>query len=163
MFKSIIKLLRNLIIGAVWTYLFALFSRWLLIYIWHFDILYKKQWIVVKGFWNNNGVIAGSSDYMLLLTMLILLIVWVIGWKKLCKVNYVKLALKPINYIADYGISKYEAEDKHVTIKNLKVGEKITVEDVIQARIKEENSHQDKEADSLRKSISEKITNYREH
>lgn len=119
--------------------------------------------MVVKGFWNRNGVIAGSSDYMLLLTMFILLLIWVWGWHRLCKVNYIKLMLKPINYLADYGLKKYEAEDKHVTIKNLKVGEKITVEDVIQARIKQEGNNQSKEAESLRKSISEKITNYKEH
>ena len=47
-------------------------------------------------------------------------------------------------------------------IKNIKVGEKISVEDLIQERIKQEQTDNVKESDEMRRNISEKIINRKE-
>ena len=63
MLKKISKLTKCLFVGAMWTSAFLYIARLLMICIWKFDIFYAKQWSVVKGFWNNNGVIEGAADY----------------------------------------------------------------------------------------------------
>ena len=79
------------------------------------------------------------------------------------KADYLKILMMPVNYIANYEIKKYEKEDKHVTFKNIAIAEKMTIEDVIQERIqKEKETEHIKEADQLRKNISEKIIKRRE-
>lgn len=162
MVKKTFKLIRFLLIGAIWAGIYGNIVRFVLIKFWQFDILYRKQWIVVEGFWNNNGVIYGMSDYLLLVSMFILLLIWIWGWYKLYKVNYGKKILGLINYISNRGLEKYEENSQHIVIKNLKVGEKMTIEEVIQDRIKQEHNEKREGAQDLRKKISEKINNYKE-
>ena len=52
--------------------------------------------------------------------------------------------------------------DTHVVIKNISIGEKLTIEDVIKDRIKQEKASVSKDADSLRKNISQKIMQSKE-
>lgn len=162
MIKKLLRIIRFLFIAVIWTSIYGYLARWLLIKFWQFDILYRKQWIVVEGFWNNNGVIYGVSDYLLLVSMLILLLIWIYGCYKLNKINYGKKILSTIEKISNRGLKQYEENVQHIVIKNLKVGEKMTVEDVIQDRIKQEKTEKGQEASDLRKKISEKIVNYRE-
>ena len=162
MLKKIIKTIRALIIGIIWTSALLYVARLLMIYIWKFDIFYTKQWSVVKRFWNSNGVIEDASDYAFFLSLLLILIVWLVGWIKLCRLDYAKLVVAPLNYIANRDLEKYEQIDTHVVIKNIKVGEKISVEDLIQERIKQEQTDNVKESDEMRRNISEKIINRKE-
>ena len=162
MLKKIIKIIRALFIGVIWTSALLYTARMLMIYIWKFDIFYAKQWSVVKRFWNSNGVIEGASDYTFFLSLLLILIVWIVGWIKLCRLNYAKLAIAPLNYIANRDLKKYEQINTHVVIKNIKVGEKLSVEDLIQERIKQEQINNVKESDEMRRNISEKIINRKE-
>ncbi len=162
MLKKISKLTKCLFVGAMWTSAFLYIARLLMIYIWKFDIFYAKQWSVVKGFWNNNGVIEGAADYTFFLSLLLIAVIWMVGWVKLYRLDYVKLLLAPLNYFANRNIKKYEEADTHVVIKNIKVGEKITVEDIIQDRIKQEKTENVKESDAIRRSLSEKIINHKE-
>lgn len=162
MIKNILKFIRFWAIGFMWTGIYGYLVRLFLIKFWQFDILYRKQWIVIKGFWNSNGVIHGVSDYLLLVSMFILLLIWGWGWYRLYKINYGKKLVGFVNYISGRGLKKYEESAEHVVIKNLKVGEKLTVEDVIQDRIKQEKTEKSQEAGDLRKKVSEKIVNYRE-
>lgn len=159
MLKKIAKTVRALLIVCVWTCVLLYVARWLMICIWKFDIFYAKQWGVVKGFWNSNGVIVGASDYTFFLSLLLIFVIWVVGCVKLCRLDYVKLAMAPLHYISNYDIKKYEREDTHVVIKNIKVGEKLSVEDLIQERIKQEQTQNVKESDEMRRNISEKIIN----
>ena len=67
-----------------------------------------------------------------------------------------------MEYFANREIKKYENIDTHVVIKNISVGEKMTIEDVIKDRIKQEKANVAKDADALRKNISEKIIQRKE-
>lgn len=162
MFKKLLSLTKFIIIGVLWTIVFLWGSRFLLVYIWHFDILSKKQWVVIAGYWNNNGVIMQLSDYMFFLTLLLLLVVWVIGWRWFSKISYSKLLLGPLNYVLNYRLKKYETDEERVVIKNMNVGEKLSVEDLIQERIKSEKHLESKESEQLRRNISEKIIKRKE-
>lgn len=161
--KKIGAFLKLAMTGAVWSAVFIWLARRLIRLIWNFDILYKKQWEVISRYWNDNGVIIGASDYLFFLTLLFLFIVWLWGWRKLYRANYVKLLLAPLEYINNYQLRKYEQDETHVVIKNMSVGEKLTVEDVIKDRIKkEEQNPRTNTSQDLRQGISQKIIQRKE-
>lgn len=162
MLKKLLRVLKAVIIGLIWTAAFFYICRVLLIYVWHFDIFSRNQWIVISGYWNNNGVIMSASDYLFFLTLFALMIVWVLGWRVFYKMNYLKFLLAPVNFIINYQLNKYESDDTRVVIKNLKVAEKKSVEDIIQERMKQEKASEVKESQQLRKNISEKIIRRKE-
>lgn len=164
MLKKIFKIFKFIIIGGIWTLVFLCFSRLLMVKIWQFDIFYKKQWEVMKGFWNGNGVIIGISDYMLFVTLFFLMLFWFFILLFLCRLNYFKLLLKPIEYISNREIKRYEQTNNQIVLKNMSVAEKITIEDVIKERIQQEKKQDKKvkEADYLRQNISEKIIKKKE-
>ncbi len=164
MLKKIFKIFKFIIIGGIWTPVFLCFSRLLMVKIWQFDIFYKKQWEVMKGFWNGNGVIIGISDYMLFVTLFFLMLFWFFILLFLCRLNYFKLLLKPIEYISNREIKRYEQTNNQIVLKNMSVAEKITIEDVIKERIQQEKKQDKKvkEADYLRQNISEKIIKKKE-
>ena len=152
-----------MIIGAVWSAFWLILTRSIFRLIWGFDFLSDKQWKVVAEFWNENGTIRGFSDYMLFICLLCALWLWIKVWKKLHKVNYLALILRPFEYMNKKQIEKYQANTKRVVIKNMVVGEKITVNDLIEERIKAENKESGiKEAENLRSDISKKIIERKE-
>lgn len=163
MIKKIGKLLKASIIGAIWTSFFVLSVRCLLLWIWQFDLLSKKQWDLVSRYWNSNGVIVGVSDYMFFTTLFLSLIIWIWGWRRLMRVNYLDILIWPLRYMNDRQLRKYESKSSHIVIKNISVGEKLTVEDVIKERMKAEEAPKgEKVAQDLRKKISEKIIQRKE-
>lgn len=156
--KKLLSFIKFAIIGIIWTIAFLQLSRWLLKAVWNFDILYKKQWVVMARYWNDNGVIVSSSDYLLFLTLLLLFCLWLFGWKWLVHFRFSQLLLVPLQYINNYQLRKYEQKEMHIALKNMSVGEKLTVEDVINGRLKkEEGKPQKKASDDLRQNISQKI------
>lgn len=129
-----------------------------MILIWNFNFFSEKQWRMVSSFWNANGTIKGLSDYMLFVTLLLIVVVWFSGFKYFYKVSYIRLLLKPFEYFSKKQIEKYSKEGKHVVIKNLIVGEKITLDELIEEKIKAEDKEKPvKESEALRQNISQKI------
>ena len=162
MIKKIGRIAKFLILAYVWTVLFLGLSRLMLKLIWKFDILSIKQWRVIAEHWNSGGSIRGVSDFSLFITLVIIVVFWLVGIRKVNKINYLKLFMKPIEYLNNRSMRKYENLDTHVVIKNISVGEKLSVEDLIKDRINQEKVNVAKDAEALRKNISEKIIQRKE-
>ena len=157
--KKILKFFKFLIVLALWSALWLSLMRFLMKYIWNFDLLSPASWQTILVFWNKGGTIRTAYDYMLFITIFAVVIIWYIGLKRLYKTDFLKIMLKPFAYFSQKQISKFENESKHIAIKNLIVGEKITINDLIEEKIKEEGNKQlQKESQSLRENISKKIT-----
>ena len=158
MLKKIGVFFKFVIVGLFWTGFWCALTRQLIFYVWKFDYISQKQWLVLREFWRRNGVIKGHSDYLLFLSLIGVVVVWYIGFKKLYRVDYVKLLLKPFDFLSKKQIEKYKNEGKHIVIKNLVVGEKMTVDDMINQKIKEEkDASGQKASESLRQNIAQKI------
>ena len=155
--KKIAKAIKFVFLTTVWYVIFIGFSRYLLNQFLYFDILNTKSWITITEWWENGGKVQKASDYALFISIFAIVVLWIWGLRKVNKINYFKLFLKPIEYFANRDLKKYESIDTHVVIKNISVGEKLTVEDIIKERIKNEKAGKAKDADDLRKTISEKI------
>lgn len=160
MFKKIGQALKFAIILLLWSTLWCAVTQQVIYKIWNFDYLSFNQWRVIKAFWDKNGVIRGASDYMLFVTLIVIAVVWYFGFKKLYRIQYGKFFLKPFQSFSKRQITKYENESKHVVIKNLVVGEKMTLEELIQQKIDAEQGvgAGPKESEVLRQNISKKIT-----
>ena len=159
MFKKFGLFLKFLTVGGLWSAFWIALTQQIVLKIWNFNYVPLKQWSLIKAFWDKNGVIREISDYMLFITLFVILFVWYFGLKKLYHTDYVKLFLRPFEYFHKKQIEKYTTESKHVVIKNLVVGEKMTVEDLINQKIKEEKTKTGalKESEILRENISKKI------
>lgn len=161
--KKIGAIFKFAVTGVLWSGAFVWLARLLIRQIWNFDILYRKQWQVISRYWNDNGVIVGASDYLFFLTLILLFVVWLWVWRRLYRADYIKMLLAPLEYINNYQLRKYEQNETHVVLKNMSVGEKLTVEDVIKARIKkEEQAPRANVSQDLRQGISQKIIQRKE-
>ena len=87
------------------------------------------------------------------------IVFWI--WRRLAKYQYINLIMKPLSWISNRGLDKYSAGMPEVNIKNLKIEEKKTIEQLVQERIELENKKNPQKADSaeFRKEIVEKIEN----
>ena len=158
MFKKLLKFIKFVLVGGVWSILWLTLMQKVMIFIWNFNFFSKAQWHMVASFWNANGTIKGLSDYMLFLTLFLVVLGWFLGLKYFYKVGYGKLLLRPFEYFSGKQIEKYRQENKHVVIKNLVVGEKVALDDLINEKIKEEDKQQKtKESETLRQNITQKI------
>jgi len=158
MFQRVGKLIKFILICTLWSAFWLALTRQIVLAVWNFDYASKSQWQFVGEFWRQNGTIRSFSDYMLFLTLFLIVLLWYKGLKRLYQTDYAKFFLVPFEYFSKKQIEKYENESKHVVIKNLVVGEKKTLDEVIDEKIKEENAAQSlKEADNLRQTLAQKI------
>ena len=158
MIKKLGTFLRFLFIFVFWSVSWLLLMRRVMIHFWNFDFLSYTHWKMIASFWDANGTIRGTSDYMFFITLLAVIVVWYVFLKKLLRVQYGKLCLRPFEYIFKKQIQKMEGGSKHIALKNLVVGEKKTLDDLIEEKIKAEDSKQSqKESQNLRDNIAKKI------
>ncbi len=153
------KFFKFLFVGFFWTATWGVISQQVILRLFHFNYLSIKQWQMIRSFWQHDGVIKGWADTMLFLCLFLVPVIWILMWRKLMRVNYLRLLIKPFEYFSNRQIEKYRDESKPVVFKNLVVGEKLTLDDLITQKIKQEKKpHDVKAAESLRKKISKKIT-----
>lgn len=160
--KKIAKAIKFIILASVWSFVFIGLSRYLLNKFFKFDFLSQTQWKAIAEYWNKGGVVRDVSDYMFFASLIVVFVLWLWGIRKVNKIKFSRLLIKPLEYFANRDIKKYESIDTHVVIKNISVGEKLTVEDIIRERIKSEQTAKAKDAEDLRKTISEKIIQRKE-
>jgi hypothetical protein len=95
-FKKLFKFLKWIITGAVWTYIYLSGTLILFRSVWGFNYLSQKSWQILSSYWNSGGSISTGKDYLLVLCLIVLIPLWIWGWKKLYKANYVALLLAPL-------------------------------------------------------------------
>ena len=83
-------------------------------------------------FWESGNALHGK-DISIVLMVVCFIPLCFYGWYKLCYYKYMKLLTVPLNKIFNRGYNDYVAPD--VNIKNLKVEEKKTLEQIVQERL----------------------------
>lgn len=95
MLKKTLRLIRNLIIGTIWTYLFMVLANLALFYLWNFNLFSAHSWKTIGYFWEAGGVIKKAKDYLFLFMLLCVPWFWIWGWRLLTRVNYLNILLIP--------------------------------------------------------------------
>lgn len=152
--KTLSKIIKFIIIGSVWTYLYVRLSRFLVLEIWNFDIL-SKQWSIIGDYWNSGGKITGK-DFVFLLTLIFIIPIWLWSLIKLCKANLLNIILFPITYYNKKMIDKYGQDTKRVVLKNIGAMQKLDLNYIVEEKLKKVYPDSKEEVD-IRSTIQEKI------
>jgi hypothetical protein len=156
MIKKFFHCVCFLIASAIWLVLVALVLRYVMLYAFNEDPLSPETYARMSDYWNNGGVLKGRHILMLLL-LVAYFPICCLGCYKLYHYKYMKLLTIPLNKIVNYGLDGYVAPD--VNIKNLKIEEKKTLEQIVQERLNEEKKKNQQAGNPVdfRKNIIEKI------
>lgn len=157
MLKKTLRLIRNLIIGTIWTYLFMVLANLVLFYLWNFNLFSAHSWKTIGYFWEAGGVIKKAKDYLFLFMLLCVPWFWIWGWRLLTRVNYLNILLFPVNAYNRYIINKYGHDSSRIILKNLKSSQKSIEE--IKARLESIKPEAPKEVNTIREEIRKKLEN----
>lgn len=115
-------------------------------------ITYQK----FSEYWDNGGVLRFNDVVMLLILCLFIpIFLFYMRWLNRCK--FLNLILLPVQWLQNRALKNYK--EVSINIKNLKVEEKKTIEQLVEERIEEENKNRknEKSMEDFRKKIINKI------
>ncbi len=156
MLKFLLKLIKILFIGTVWSYLYLLIMNAVLIYFWNFSTFSANSWKMLKLFWEAGGTIRTGKDYLLLMTLLLLIPLWLYGWRKMMNIRILELLLAPIRLYNEHIIKKYGDSSPRIILHNM--GRTIKAEEQIEQLSKPQTpAKTDAEVNKIRSAVYEKI------
>ena len=149
------KVLKAVVVGVIWSVLYLFVSRCLFVLWAGFDYFSIEDWKLIEHRWKAGAVIKNVHDYLVLFYLLMLVPVWLLGWKYWYRLNYLKVLLWPFEKFSQLLLSRYSLPNKRIILKN--IGTTVKVEEEIKlktAAIKPEDRN---EADKIRQAVSEKL------
>lgn len=149
--KKLLSLIRFIIIGLIWSYVFIFFAQLTMINLWSFNLFSARSWLVINKFWEAGGVIKTAKDYTFLAMLAFLPIVWILGWRFLLRCNYLNILLFPINAYNRHIIKKYGHESKRVVLRNVKSSQKIIEE--IKEQLESIKPAKNQEVNNIRREV----------
>ena len=155
MIKKFFHFIRFMLIGVLWSYFFITLANLLMYKLWNFSFFSARSWKTLSYFWNNGGIIKTAPDYAFLAMLLAMPFLWIWGWRRLCRVNYVDILLFPLNAYNRRIISKYGHDSSRIVLKNLKSSQKMIEE--IKDKIESIKPEKAKEGNTIRTRILQKI------
>lgn len=154
--KKALRFCRNFLIFIGWTWFFFVFSNLLIDMIWNFDFLSNRSWQILLNFWNKGGIIKTTSDVLLIFSLLLLPIIWIIGYFQILKLDYLKLFLWPIRFIYSIFDRCALERPKRIVLKNIKSSDKLIEE--IKSEIESIKPEKSTGAENLRSTITKKLS-----
>jgi hypothetical protein len=167
--KKIKKFFRITLSGIGWTVLYAYIVGIIMKYFWHFDIFNPRYWRIIDRFWQNGGVIDTASEYMFILTLMLIIPLWILGWKKANGLSYVKIIFFPVFWYNDYVRRKYaDATQSCIVIKNMgatknkKQTPQQMMEEMIAERMPKAKDKKDLNSSKIRSNFEQKNRSFHE-
>ncbi len=158
MIKKIFHFLCFIAAGAGWTALLGFIYKIGFAYFYHIDILSPQTYKIFSVYWNSGGVLR-QKDLLMMLLMFLYFPLCFFGWYKFYYFKFTTLVTKPLNWLANLGSSKYQVKD--VNIKNLKIEEKKSIDQIVQERLEKEKKKNEQNssgnAGDFRQKIIKKI------
>lgn len=128
-------------------------------FFYHINIFSVQTYKLLADYWNGGGTLKAGDLLMILIFISYFPLAFYL-WRKLAKYKYLNLLTTPLNWLSNYGLGKYSGGMPEVNIKNLKIEEKKTIEQLVKERIELENKkNPKKDTSEFRKEIIEKIEN----
>lgn len=145
-----------LVAGVLWSALLALIFQQSFLLLSNINLFAPKTYKMFVAYWNNGGVLH-AKELLMLFSLLLYLPLCGFGWYKLYKYKFMQLLTVPLNWLVNRGIDDYQAPD--VNIKNLKLEEKKTLDQIVKERLEAEKKKNQTAAPTgdIRKKIVEQI------
>ena len=156
MIKKFFHYLCVVIAGVLWTSALALLLRIIFITLCDIDVLSPHTYVGVRKFWNSGGVLRGK-DLLMLLCVVLFFPLCGYGWYKIYHYKFIRLLTVPLKWLSEIGVRNYQAPD--INIKNLKVEEKKSIEQIVQERLDQERkkNENNNSATDFRREIIKKL------
>ena len=151
---KILRFLRNLFVFIGWSVVFIVFTNFLIKLVWGFDFLSAHSWNILANFWNQGGVIKTTSDILLVLSLILLPLLWFLGFILAKKLNFWKIFTAPFSFVLKPFAENFSKEPERFVIKNIKSSQQQTED--IKAEISAIKPKKTKEAESIREELSRK-------
>ena len=155
MIKKLLHILCVLFFGSALSALLWVVFVLLFAVIYDINLLNMQTYQRILQFWNGGGVLSWNDALMLLILGAFLPLCLLIYYR-LNKYKFINLLIKPFEWWQNRSLRNYR--EVSVNIKNLKIEDKKTIEQVVQERLeKEKKKIKQPNKDELRKNIIEKI------
>lgn len=153
--KKIYKVFRVSLIGVIWTYLFLVVSNYIMFQLWNFNFMSARSWQTISRFWESGGIIKTKTDYIFLLMLISLPFLWILGWLRALRIDYLSILLYPVNAYNRYVINKYGHDSSRIVLKNIKSSQKIIEE--IKSQLESIKPAKTKEVGNIRAEVQKKL------
>lgn len=142
------KYIRFLFIGTLWTALFLLVCLYFFVWVWNFNFLSASDRAFLTTFWNNGGVIKSYQDYLFVFSFVACLFIWIFGFRKALRTDYVALVRKPFELFSQWEMRKYQPSS-HIVLKN--IGTSVEAKSDDKALVEKKLKSLEKELDNNKK------------
>lgn len=155
MVKKIFHIVWAIIFCAAFTAACGFALRYAYLFYYKIDLFLLQTYQAILAYWNSGATLNGG-DLLMLLGMFVFVPINLVAWYIIWHLKYAPLILVPLNWLASLGIGEYKTPN--VNIKNLKVEEKKSLEQVVQERIDaEKKKNPQPDSSQFRQEIVEKI------
>ena len=155
MLKKILHFVCVFVVGIIWSFLLGALLLQILKIGFRMDFLSVKTYRGIVAFWNSGGVFKGK-ELLIFVIIFLYFPICVFGWHKINSYRFLRLITVPVNWYLNRGLENYHAPD--VNIKNLKLEEKKSLDQVVNERLEiEKKKQQSMMAGDLRKEIIKKL------
>lgn len=89
--KSLLVLLRIIIVGALWGIIFTEGIRVIMLCNWHFDIFWPDHWRQAKELWQAGWVVRAPKEWAFVIILVTFFPMLITGWWTLCLVEWEKI------------------------------------------------------------------------
>lgn len=155
MMKKLLLLIRAIIIGTIWTFVFLVLSHFIMLLLWNFDIFSLKDWQTIAQYWNSGGSIKIARDYAFSACIILLPLFWIWGWHRLSRIDYLNIFLAPVNVYNSWIIRRYGSNSSRIMLKNLKSNHENI--ETLKLQLEAIKPEKPKEVVNIREEIQKKI------
>ena len=157
MIKKILHILCVIFFGSLLCVLLWFLYALCFALIYQINLLSIDTFLRISRFWNAGGVLTVKDTIMMILLISYAPFCFFIFYR-LSKYSFIRLIVAPFEWWQNRILKNYR--EVSVNIKNLKVEDKKTIEQVVQERLEmEKKKVKQPDKDALRKNIIEKINN----
>lgn len=149
--KKLFNLIKNIVAFVIWSLFFVFFFKTLTSVIWNFNILSPRSWETLFSFWNRGGVFKTAPDIVLLFLLLLLPFIYIFGYLKVRKINFLKIIFSTISS----WFTKEIEDPERVVIKGMKTTKQMI--DDVKSEIESLKPDKTTEAGSIRSNIIKKL------
>lgn len=160
MIKKLFHIIFAIIFSAMFTALVVTAFYYAYKHFYRINILTLKTYRNIVAYWNTGATLKGN-DLLMLFGIFSLLPINLLGWWFIYRCKFTNLLSGPLAWLNNLGAKDYKAPD--VNIKNLKVEEKKTLDQIINERLELEKKKMPKiETGQFRQDIINQIEKRRE-
>ena len=167
--KKLGKYIRLLLIAIGWTMLYALVVSLAMKVFWRFEIFNLKHWQIIGKFWNDGGIIDTWSEFLFIIAIILVIPLWLLGWKKANKLSYVKIFFFPVFWYNSHLQKKYaNAPTANIVLKNMGAGKnkkqspQQMMEEMISVRMPKATEKKDLNSSKIRSNFEQKNRSFHE-